>query len=620
MFPFNTTPIQPSLFDIRIRSFSRNIVVIQGQTHEANSLVLSGHIVFAIPELVTLRSVSLNLVGVFRLDFLESFQGPDGEVIAACPIRKETVVVRSEWKNLLTDPVGEVIQTGVGEYHGISSSSSPSPLPIQLLAGLRTKPLKLRFSESIPSGETPFPEYRKYKDALQFDLPRGNYSLPFEVALPGNIPETVEGLRCGVILYRLQSHLDSIRLSSRRDPQCCKYLRIFRKPLITEAILNEDCSVENTWPGKVQYEVRLARKAIPIGGKIKVHILMVPLSKGLKLGEIKATIQQYFALKGSDEESFEDRKNIFEYTFPAISMDQLSPDKWSLEAKICVPENLKQCTPDVELKDDIIRVRHRLVLDINILNPDGHSSQVRSKLPVIFYISGREPVLGRNVYVDHSGRVRFKSGTTRLFVPKEPKDTALDTTDSTDTGSSTPDLPVIPMIVPSPREFGLRRNSLHASPLHRPHEHHHHVHPQEIRVDPDYDFGAELEPDSMEDTEANTADFLPSYKDSEKDIYLDPEMVSPLESPMASPIPIPEESLGSYFDANPITLERGYHSQSNSPQFQYISRVNSVNTPQFDERINEVPSYNSVYDDDFVISSDPAPLYERAMSEASGAS
>ncbi|QPG74314.1 hypothetical protein FOA43_001641 [Brettanomyces nanus] len=610
MFAFSkgSQQIKPSLFDIRIHSADRNILFLEGQTAEANSLVISGHVVFALPETVMIKSVSLSLLGTFRLDFLESFQDDTGKIIAACPIRRENEVVKCVWKNLLTSAHGELLKTGCEEKDGKADSFAPvaSQLAGRLTGSRSKKPIIMFFSENIPSGETPFPGTSD--SSLLYELPRGNYSLPFEVMLPGNIPETVEGLRCGVVLYRLQSILECSK-QFRKDSRTSKYLRIFRRPLTTEVTLCEDCSVENTWPGKMQYEVRLPRRAIPLGGRTKIHILIIPLTKGLKLGKMTASVQQYFSLKGDDDESFEDEKTVYKCTLPAVSMEDLSPDKWSLEAKISLPSNLKLCTPDIDLKDEIIRVRHKLIVDINIINPDGHTSQIKSKLPVIFYISGREMLLGRNAYVDHNGRVRFKVGTTKLF--HQPREDAQDSD-----VVSTPCEGLSPLPAQQSQSEQDHRQPQIDSQVAQS-ERHHHIHchhhgSEEIRIDPNYDFGRELEPDSPNNEDLETSQFLPSYEDSSRDLYLDPQLVSPMGSPMVSPMPVSDESsAGSYFDIDPMLLHRAPNSVSLSPAIQYISRVNSaVGIPKFGGFINKVPPYNSVYDYDYSVSTDPAPPYE----------
>ena len=701
MFSFSktSTHLQPSLFDIRIRSANKNVLFLEGQAGESNTLAVFGHVVFSIPEDITVRSISLHLSGCFRLDFLESFQDNSGKVIAACPVRKEMSIVQCEWGNLLTSSEGVVLKSGLSGAEHTNSLAIKQQNSGKYLTS-RAKPTKLTVNEKIPTGTTPFPNKQSSNGNIMFTLPRGNYSLPFKAALPGNIPETVEGLRCGVVLYRLASKMNGAK-PFKKDPQTWKYLRIFRKPLQTEVAMCEDCSVESTWPGKIQYEVRLPRKALPLGGKAKMHILIVPLMKGLELGKITVSIQQYFSLKGDGDESFEDEHTVFKCVLPKISMDELSPDKWSLEARISLPLNLKQCTPDVDLKDDLIRVRHKLTLNINIINSDGHISQVKSKLPIILYISGRDKVMGRNVYVDRTGRIRFKTGTCALFenskdqprfvsalepfvaplngqaIPQTIEEQIEDDAesehghaedDSDEQNQNTPTsllnppssenkgtavregssnlfsqapleihtMPSSPLLsstgttpIRIPHMSQIGRSRSHGITHTKSHGHNYKKHSvdgkdgteeiQEIRVDPGYDFGRDFSPDSSDESESSES-FLPSYNDSKRDVHLDPSMISPI----SSPIPISDAQLGSsssYFDLDPQILHRATSRSSSfleSPAAQFLSSATSAAaTPTFDESMNEVPSYSSVYDDDYSVTTDPAPPYEEAVGKKS---
>lgn len=571
MFGFGkvAAPVQPSLYDIRVHSDHRNILFLQGHSGEANKLCMTGHVVFAIPQSITVKAVSLSLTGTFKLDFLESFQDRAGRIIAAVPVRKEKVIVRAEWKNLLTSSLGSLKRSGMNDRESISVQ------PLAAVTRLKAA-RQVYFDETIPAGHTPFPDT---KEPAHFVLPRGNYSLPFEILLPGDIPETVEGLQCGGMLYRLLSKIEGSK-QFKKEPKTAKYIRIFRAPLLEELTFSEDCTVENIWPGKVQYEVRIPSRAIPLGGKTKIHILIVPLVKGLKLGKITGSIEQYFALKGEGDESFEDEKTVFKFQLPEMPMSELDSDRWSMEANLSMPSDLKQCTPDVTLKGDLICVRNKLIFDINIINPDGHTSQVRSKLPIVFYINGQEKLLGRSTYIDNFGRVRFKPGTTPLFADD---DTPLSGTTS----------PTYPGRSISPAPGGILLDSARPPPETSVHQVEDEGGTQQIYADPDYQTGEATVPIQL---------FLPSYKDSGKDTFLDPTLVSPLVSPsVVAEVPA---TTTSYFDLDPATI----HRLSTQSSTVYIS--STATTPQFDETINDVPSYNEVYDDDFIVGEEPAPLYE----------
>ncbi|OWB56723.1 hypothetical protein B5S28_g2636 [[Candida] boidinii] len=470
----------PTLFDIRITSQNKNVIFIRGTQDEASPVRVTGHVVLSLPESINLKKISLNLMGSYKLDFLETFnENSQNKKSLINSIKEETVIFKSAWDNVLTNKSGIIKIGNYGDTvsssanlfdlideddqsqsqkldsstHSSSSSSSSRPkFSKKISNGNILESSVVKFTDSIPMGETPFPNYNSASTASSssssttassttsptFMLPKGNYSFPFEIILPGNIPETVEGLQCGAILYRFESKIEGCK-NYKNLPICHKYIRIFRQPNPTDYIVTEDCSIENIWPGKIQYELRLPRKAITLGGKCKIHILIIPLIKNLKLDKISVGLKQYFMLKSlhKKKEVFEDEKLIYKIDLPKIDQSELPLDKWSLEAKITLPKKLKQCSPDINIKDNLIKIRHKLTINITLLNPDNHTSLIKSKIPIVLYTSPKESIIARNAYIDPHGKVRFRSGHCVLFSkPTSQNSTQIQSSTNTTTNST----------------------------------------------------------------------------------------------------------------------------------------------------------------------------------------
>ncbi|GME84374.1 unnamed protein product [Ambrosiozyma monospora] len=415
--------LHPNLYDIRVQSPVKNCVIVKGSPEEASSVLLSGHVVFAIPEKITLKQIKLNLSGTYKLEFIEYLNSSQN---ATKVVKQEVPIMKCDWDNLLTSPEGFISQ-GTAQHNQrfplhpelqtlLPSHSSGSIKTLNTLNKNKGKPITVEYSrEEIPTGTTPFPKYKHQEQQVRFVLPAGNYSLPFQVVIPGNIPETIEGLKCGAVLYRFQSEMIGEK-ATKSHPKSTKYLRVLRLPLPTDDALVEDCSMENCWPQKAEYEVRIPRKMVPIGGICKVHILIIPLLKGLSLGKISASISQYFILKsGTKGDMFEDEKTIYKCDLPQVDMQSLRQDRWSLTAKLFIPKKFKQCSPDAVIREDMLIIRHKLNLSVELVNPDGHVSLINSKLPMVLYVSGRDQILGRNAYIDNQGKVRFMKGDVPIF-------------------------------------------------------------------------------------------------------------------------------------------------------------------------------------------------------------
>ncbi|CDK27670.1 unnamed protein product [Kuraishia capsulata CBS 1993] len=581
---------QPSLFDIR------NTVLIKGTEYEAPSVLLTGHLVFSLPEATRVKAVGLELTGTFKLDFMESVTD-HRKVIANIPVKAEATVFRCSWDNLLVQEKGSIKTGDYGHPVVISDNAlvrhvtsalnellvsqespgySPSQTghqpgnhsPGQRLSSPKPRlrrsnaPTLLQLPPSVMSGSTPFEGVSTPTGGVSFNLPADNYSLPFSCVLPGNVPETVEGLQSGSLLYKLDAVIDKGKHQFKRS----KYIRIFRTPSPSDALLSDDCSIENTWSGKVQYQVRLPRKALPIGGTAKIEILIIPLSKGLKLGKITCCVQQQCELKGANGRVYNYDSTIYESDFPSIPAESLSEDRWALEGLIQLPPNLKQCTQDCRLKNDIIIVKHRLLVTVKIINPDGHFSEVRSKLPVVLYVTSKVPVEARSVAADNDGVIHFRPGFQPLFEP-------------VGSGSHSGHGDISTTVSP-------------ASPT-----------PAQIHTVRDEDAG-ETPEGSMGIYENDDDPVLPAYDASSRD---------PLFSPSA------EDSSGhvSPFFGSASNNASGF----SSPAMQYLSRVNSASNlaggqgsgsgsgSLFPLMMSVLPSYDSAADED-VTNIDLAPPYQ----------
>ncbi|ODV96536.1 hypothetical protein PACTADRAFT_39894, partial [Pachysolen tannophilus NRRL Y-2460] len=469
---------QPVLFEIRIKSSYKNIILIKGSEYEAPSIYLSGSLVFSLPEQMSVFKINLKLIGCFKLDFMEVLTH-NNRITSSNPVKANVTTLKYEWDNLLVSNEGSIItgdyaasttNTNTTNTSSTSSSSSSSTTnnnnsnnSAQNFSATnqsttasnsnstsngstsnsnnnnnsitnvsshnnnrqKQKPSRLKrpgapTTLQLPESSinnTPFENVKTPTGSNIFVLPKGNYELPFKCVLPGNLPETIEGLQSGSMMYKFEASLmKSSSLLKHNHFIKYKYLRIFRTLSPNDVALSEDVSIENTWPGRVQYEVNIPRKAIPIGGSTPVNIVIVPLKKGLKLGKISAAVVQHYVLKDPNQTIYDHDDVIYDCELPPISMDSFPSDRWSINATIVIPSDLKSCTQDCDLKDGIIKVRHKLKFKIKIVNAeDGHLSELRAKLPIILYVNPKYKIYGRNIDLDHNGKIHIKPGMVPLF-------------------------------------------------------------------------------------------------------------------------------------------------------------------------------------------------------------
>ena len=147
------------------------------------------------------------------------------------------------------------------------------------------------------------------------------------------------------------------------------------------------------------------------GTSLKVDFRLVPLLKGLRMGLVSTQIveTQEFML---DPDGAQQYGNMYKDTRP-IGMDEyhIDPDAdsqildeaaegYNFSRYIELPKSLNKCLQDTETRG--IKIRHKLKFNIQLHNPDGHTSELRATLPVSLYISPSLPLDENNDLVDQT--------------------------------------------------------------------------------------------------------------------------------------------------------------------------------------------------------------------------
>jgi arrestin-related trafficking adapter 4/5/7 len=172
-------------------------------------------------------------------------------------------------------------------------------------------------------------------------------------------------------------------------------------------------SVENIWPNKVEYSISIPSKAIIFGSFVRVDFKLIPLLKGLVIGNILTQIkeEQEFvvdpewgisALGGGQTKL--DRMIVQDsYTIDPVKDEQVldeAAEGYQFTRFLELPKTLNKCLQDCNVKG--VKIRHKVKFNVQLHNPDGHISELRANLPISFYISPSLPINENNDLVDQS--------------------------------------------------------------------------------------------------------------------------------------------------------------------------------------------------------------------------
>lgn len=381
MFPSKSK--EPLLYDVRIKGTDHDVILLKGSASEAPSVLLSGTIVLSIQEPIQIKNLSLRLYGRIRLNIPTQYQSSKGLVQRY--VKYEKRIYEHVWDNFNIENYFENLYDNYGRRTSIASKSS---------GNLASLPKKARSSTASLISLT------GASSSNHHTLVKGNYEFPFSAILPGSLTESVEGLPNASVVYKLEATIERIKFYT--DLICRKHLRVVRTLSPDSLELTETVAVDNTWPKKVDYSISIPAKAIAIGSATLIHILIVPLLKGLKLGPIKIILvenSQYcgsFGAVSTQERTVSKAK--LKDPLDHMNGDRSSPnsggegddfafqDRWEVNTMLEVPASLSRCTQDCTLLNSI-KVRHKLKFVISLVNPDGHVSELRASLPVQLFMS-----------------------------------------------------------------------------------------------------------------------------------------------------------------------------------------------------------------------------------------
>ena len=139
--------------------------------------------------------------------------------------------------------------------------------------------------------------------------------------------------------------------------------------------------MENVWTDKIQYSLSTPSKAVIFGSAVAVEFILIPLLKGLKIGKVTSelvesqdvTIDQPYPSRQS-RLSRVVASDEWQLPLDAETEDIEGQEGYKFTRLLLIPRCLRDCVQSVEANG--IRVKHRLQFIVQLLNPDGHVSEV----------------------------------------------------------------------------------------------------------------------------------------------------------------------------------------------------------------------------------------------------
>lgn len=203
------------------------------------------------------------------------------------------------------------------------------------------------------------------------------YEWPFELLIPGKMPETTRGCyRCSIAYYLTAR---SIRTGSKTYPQALRAIRIIRTPPLSAFELMDALTVEGCSPSKFRYSASISHQAVALGTRIPTELGIQPMTPGLRL---LAASCQLMEIHSIDDKHVAGNTN-FATSHEICRWDLLDAAVKGLDAGVCIkrelplPDVAAKCSPDVDAHG--IRVSHAIHFDMLAEDVDG--GEVKASCP-----------------------------------------------------------------------------------------------------------------------------------------------------------------------------------------------------------------------------------------------
>ncbi|RIA90869.1 S-antigen, C-terminal domain-containing protein [Glomus cerebriforme] len=265
--------IPPSSTNLQI-NLIEPILYFRGNTQESVGCFLRGHLILNLPKPTKIRKIEMKFVGRMKTFWPEGklYYGSTSNRNNLC---EEREIMSHNWTFLSPSP----------------STPSSETLPP---------------SPPLNSDSNRFRILRRSSSSLTSSKPHlilaGVHKYPFELFIPGNIPETIDTER-GTVNYKLSA--TAVRSGLSSNLHVSQNVTIIRTFL--EERNSEGTAIANEWNNQLGYEITIPKKAYPIGDSIEIDLKLSPRAKKTKITGIKIQIEEEAVYKTNGQKYLESR-------------------------------------------------------------------------------------------------------------------------------------------------------------------------------------------------------------------------------------------------------------------------------------------------------------------------
>jgi hypothetical protein len=206
-----------------------------------------------------------------------------------------------------------------------------------------------------------------------------SYEWRFEIPIPGDLPESVEGLPKSNIAYELEAK--AVRGRFIPDSRISECFRIIRLRVSCPSDTEGDSIAEGDWMGVLKYRISVLQGRVMLGSNIPVCIRWRTRTD-TDVSHISFRLSEIYELKISAK-THHICKEVARWSSHMLEGKQktlldVEKETNTVSRSLILPISLRDCTQDVE--EDGLKVRHTLCVTVHVRKPDNRRDKVSSFL------------------------------------------------------------------------------------------------------------------------------------------------------------------------------------------------------------------------------------------------
>ncbi|KAI8984641.1 hypothetical protein BDF20DRAFT_800955, partial [Mycotypha africana] len=215
----------------------------------------------------------------------------------------------------------------------------------------------------------------------------GEYQYGFELALAGSLPESLQVQNFYHVQYQLKATIE--RSTFMPNLTTRKVIHLSRQLLPLTPDFLEPITVSNQWANKLDYEIILPSKIFTHGDLVPISIRITPFTNALRVRHLTCTLKEYMICRGG-QGSFNTRPRahgrvLFTTRDDKFGQQQFNHNsssfvEWTKVQNIQLPRSKEDLQCDI--RNEAIRIRHKIKFVLSLINSDGHISELRAALPI----------------------------------------------------------------------------------------------------------------------------------------------------------------------------------------------------------------------------------------------